>query len=64
MIKTTKFHLAQALFATQAHVVQIGNIAFAQVNVIARESGSGHTFNVTGYNTIGQLVTVYVQTID
>lgn len=56
--KVTKFELMTALF-TGGPLLDLET-----VNVVAREDGSGHKFNVTGYRVDGTEATKYVVTVD
>lgn len=63
----TKHQLMQALFATstEAQRIIIEGVEFASITSVEREDGSGHTFNVTGYQPdYGTKTTVFVRTID
>ncbi len=66
MDNVTKNQLQNALFSTTASggMIRLREVDFIGIISIERESGSGHTFNVTGYDTEGCKRTVFVQTID
>jgi len=60
MTKTTKRALEAALF--EKAPITLGNVRFAVVNSVEKESGSGYTFNVSGITDKGERATVYVET--
>lgn len=80
MFKTTKKQLFSALGKPLCHAPLNGNVGaylsanvmlscptgaqIGQVIAIARESGDGHSYNVTLLKNDGATVTVYVRTVD
>lgn len=62
MYHTTKFNLQQALFAGVP--IKLAGVTFIMVNSIELESGTRHSFNVTGISDEGVTVTVCVATLD
>ena len=59
---TTKYLLFQAL--VNGGPLTVNTAHFHIVNMVEREDGSGHSFNVTGYNAAGLKITAHTRTID
>ena len=58
----TKFEIMSAFFNGTS--IKINDVLIKRVNSVEHEDGSGIRFNVGGYDSVGNKVSVFCQTID